>query len=36
VRKLRGAMRSASIAAGFKQKKRKHSWDSDAQAYDTV
>ncbi|KAL4130426.1 hypothetical protein PRIC2_006423 [Phytophthora ramorum] len=29
VRKLRGAMRSASIAAGFKQKKRKHSWDND-------
>ncbi|KAG6580019.1 calcium-translocating P-type ATPase, PMCA-type [Phytophthora cinnamomi] len=36
VRKLRGAMRSASIAAGFKPKKRKHSWDNDAKAYDTV
>lgn len=36
VRKLRGAMRSASIAAGFKQKKRKHSWDNDGKAYDTV
>ncbi|KAF1793683.1 P-type ATPase, cytoplasmic domain N [Phytophthora cactorum] len=36
VRKLRGAMRSASIAAGFKPKKRKHSWDNDAKAFDTV
>ncbi|ETP06626.1 calcium-translocating P-type ATPase, PMCA-type [Phytophthora nicotianae CJ01A1] len=36
VRKLRGAMRSASIAAGFKPKKRKQSWDNDAKAFDTV
>ncbi|RLN31696.1 hypothetical protein BBJ28_00008157 [Nothophytophthora sp. Chile5] len=33
---VRGAMRSASIAAGFAPKKRKHSWDSDSKAYDTV
>lgn len=36
VRILRGAMRSASIAAGFKPKKRKQSWDNDAKAFDTV
>ncbi|OWZ07437.1 Calcium-translocating P-type ATPase [Phytophthora megakarya] len=36
VRQLRGAMRSATIAAGFKPKKRKHSWDSDPKAFDTV
>ncbi|KAG1690891.1 hypothetical protein DVH05_011761 [Phytophthora capsici] len=36
VRKLRGAMRSASIAAGFKPKKRKQSWDNDGKAFDTV
>ncbi|KAG7400616.1 ATPase, P-type (transporting), HAD super, sub IC [Phytophthora boehmeriae] len=36
VRKLRGAMRSASIAAGFTPKKRKHSWDNGGKAYETV
>ncbi|RLN69079.1 hypothetical protein BBJ29_000710 [Phytophthora kernoviae] len=36
VRKLRGAMRSASIAAGFTPKKRKHSWDDGGKAYETV
>lgn len=36
VRKLRGAMRSATIAAGFATKKRKHSWINEERAYDTV
>ncbi|KAL8010431.1 putative cation-transporting P-type ATPase, P-type ATPase, transmembrane domain superfamily [Plasmopara halstedii] len=36
VRKVRGAMRSASIAAGFKPKKRKLSWESDLKRCDTV
>ncbi|CAH0522441.1 unnamed protein product [Peronospora belbahrii] len=36
VRKRRGALRSASIASGFKQKKRKHSWDNNDKIYDTV
>ncbi|KAI9912868.1 hypothetical protein PsorP6_005874 [Peronosclerospora sorghi] len=36
VRKIHGATRSASIAAGFKQKKRKHSWESDRKIYETV
>lgn len=36
VRKGRGALRSASIAAGFKPKKRKLSWGHDNKAYDTV
>ncbi|RQM16416.1 hypothetical protein DD237_003400 [Peronospora effusa] len=36
VRKLRGSMRSASITAGFTQKKRKHSWENEGKSCDTV